>query len=86
MSKKVDPELVTTGPYRSIRHPIYSGILLATIGTAIAVSWYWWIVVVLGGCYFVYSALVEERNMASLFPDSYPRYKQTTKMLIPFVL
>ena len=33
MSQKVDPELVTTGPYRRVRHPIYSGIILAMIGT-----------------------------------------------------
>jgi protein-S-isoprenylcysteine O-methyltransferase Ste14 len=36
MSQKVDPGLVTAGPYRYIRHPIYSGIILAMIGTAIA--------------------------------------------------
>ena len=32
MSEKVDPELVTSGPYRRIRHPIYSGIVLAMVG------------------------------------------------------
>jgi protein-S-isoprenylcysteine O-methyltransferase Ste14 len=85
MSEKVDPELVTTGPYRTIRHPIYSGIILAMIGTAVAVSVYWLIAVVLLGAYFVYSAVMEERYMAELFPDAYPRYKQSTKMLVPFI-
>ena len=85
MSQKVDPELVTTGPYSSIRHPIYSGIILAMIGTTIAVSLYWLVAVVLTGAYFVYSAIVEERSMAGLFPDSYPEYKRSTKMLIPFI-
>ncbi len=42
MSQKADPELVTTGPYGKIRHPIYSGIILGMVGTAIAVSLYWW--------------------------------------------
>ncbi len=37
MSEKVDPDLVTTGPYRGVRHPIYSGIILAMAGTALAV-------------------------------------------------
>jgi protein-S-isoprenylcysteine O-methyltransferase Ste14 len=86
MSQKADPELVTTGPYRSIRHPIYSGIILAMIGTTIAVSLYWLAAVILLGAYFVYSAIVEERNMAQLFPGSYPQYKRSTKMLVPFIL
>jgi protein-S-isoprenylcysteine O-methyltransferase Ste14 len=85
MSEKVDPELVTTGPYRRVRHPIYSGIILAMIGTAIAVSWYWLLAVVLLGAYFVYSAVMEERYIAGLFPDTYPAYKRSTKMLVPFV-
>jgi protein-S-isoprenylcysteine O-methyltransferase Ste14 len=86
MSEKVDPELVTTGPYRQVRHPIYSGIILAMIGTTIAVSLYWLVGVLLLGAYFLYSAFVEERMMAGLFPDSYPEYKRSTKMLIPFIL
>jgi protein-S-isoprenylcysteine O-methyltransferase Ste14 len=85
MSEKVDPELVTTGPYHTIRHPIYSGIILAMVGTAVAVSVYWLIAVILVGAYFTYSAVMEERYMAGLFPDAYPRYKQSTKMLIPFI-
>jgi protein-S-isoprenylcysteine O-methyltransferase Ste14 len=85
MSEKADPELVTTGPYSTVRHPIYSGIILAMIGTTIAVSLYWLVAVVLLGAYFLYSAVMEERYMAGLFPDAYPRYKQSTKMLIPFI-
>jgi protein-S-isoprenylcysteine O-methyltransferase Ste14 len=85
MSQKADPELVTTGPYRSIRHPIYSGVILAMIGTTIAVSLSWLVwVVVLGAC-FAGSAIAEERFMAGRFPDSYPQYKRSTKMLIPFI-
>lgn len=85
MSQKVDPELVTGGPYGKVRHPIYSGIILAMVGTAIAVSWYWMIVAAVMGAYFVYSATVEERYMTGLFPEEYPAYKASTKMLIPFV-
>ena len=85
MSQKADPELVTTGPYRSIRHPIYSGIILAMIGTTIAASLYWLVAVVLIGAYFTFSAITEERFMASSFPETYPEYKRSTKMLIPFV-
>ncbi len=85
MSRKVDPELVTTGPYRTIRHPIYTGIILAMVGTTIAVSLYWLIAVAVLGAYFISSAVVEERNMAELFPSTYPDYKHSTKMLIPFI-
>jgi protein-S-isoprenylcysteine O-methyltransferase Ste14 len=86
MSQKVDPELVTSGPYSRVRHPIYSGIILAMIGTTIAVSLYWLVAVVLLGAYFLYSAIMEERSMARLFPDTYPEYKRPTKMLIPFII
>jgi protein-S-isoprenylcysteine O-methyltransferase Ste14 len=86
MSEKVDPELVTIGPYRRVRHPIYSGILLGMAGTAVALGWYWLIAVGVLGAYFVYSAVNEERYMTGLFPDAYPAYKRSTKMLIPFVL
>ena len=86
MTEKADPELVTTGPYSTIRHPIYSGIILAMIGTAVAVSLYWLIAVIVVGGYFLYSATMEERYMAGRFPEAYPPYKQATKMLVPFVV
>jgi protein-S-isoprenylcysteine O-methyltransferase Ste14 len=86
MTEKEDPELVTSGPYHTVRHPIYSGIILAMIGTAVAASLYWLIAVALIGGYFIYSAVMEERRMATVFPDTYPAYKQSTKMLIPFIL
>jgi len=85
MSEKVDPELVTTGPYGTIRHPIYSGIILAMVGTAVAVNWYWLIAVGLAATYFVYSASMEERYLVKRLPDSYPAYKRSTRMLVPFV-
>ena len=85
MTEKVDPDLITTGPYRRVRHPIYSGIILAMIGTTIAVSLYWLIAVVLIGVYFVFSAFSEERFMVTRFPDAYPRYQESTKMLVPYI-
>jgi protein-S-isoprenylcysteine O-methyltransferase Ste14 len=85
MSKKDQPELVTSGPYRLVRHPIYSGILLAGAGTAVALSWIWLIALALAAVYFIYSATVEERYLTEQFPDTYPRYKSSTKMLVPFI-
>ena len=86
MSQKNEPELVASGPYRLVRHPIYAGILIAGIGTAVGLSWAWLIAVALAGAYFVYSATVEEHNLARQLPDIYPAYRRSTKMLVPFVL
>jgi protein-S-isoprenylcysteine O-methyltransferase Ste14 len=85
MSQKNEPELVNSGPYRLVRHPIYSGILVAGVGTAVALNWAWLIAVALAGVYFVYSATVEERNLAKQFPDTYPGYRRSTKMFVPFI-
>jgi protein-S-isoprenylcysteine O-methyltransferase Ste14 len=51
----------------------------------VALSWQWLLAVVLAAIYFVYSATVEERYMTEQFPDTYPSYKRSTKMLVPFV-
>ncbi|MGO9456736.1 MAG: methyltransferase family protein [Acidimicrobiales bacterium] len=85
MTRKVEPELVTSGPYQLVRHPIYSGIMCAGVGTALALSWQWLIAVALAGIYFIYGATVEERFMTEQFPDTYVAYKRATKMLVPFI-
>jgi protein-S-isoprenylcysteine O-methyltransferase Ste14 len=86
MTQKDEPELVTSGPYHLVRHPIYSGILVALVGSAVGLSWLWLIATVLAGFYFLYSATVEERYLTEQFPDAYPVYKRSTKMLVPFIL
>lgn len=86
MSRKKEPQLVTTGPYRLVRHPIYTGILTAGVGTAIALGWTWLVAVGLIGTYFVYSAVVEERTLVRQLPESYPAYQHATKMMVPFLL
>ncbi|HVS79753.1 MAG TPA: isoprenylcysteine carboxylmethyltransferase family protein [Candidatus Paceibacterota bacterium] len=86
MSIKEKPDLVTTGPYTYVRHPIYTGMLLALAGSAIVGGqWEWLVPAALFAAYFVYSAKVEEKNMSKIFPDQYPEYKKRSKMLIPFV-
>lgn len=85
MTRKDTPELVTSGPYRLVRHPIYSGILIAGAGTATALSWRWLIAVALAAVYFLYSATVEERYLGEEFPDDYPAYRRSTKKLVPFL-
>jgi protein-S-isoprenylcysteine O-methyltransferase Ste14 len=86
MTQRAEPELVTSGPYRFVRHPIYTGLLLAMVGTALATSLVGLAIVVLLGAFFYFSASVEERNLTATFPTAYPEYRRGTKMLIPFVL
>jgi len=85
MTQKEEPELVTTGPYGIVRHPIYAGILAAGVGSAVALSWWWLTAVGLACIYFLYSATVEERYMSERFPVEYPVYLRSTKILVPFV-
>jgi protein-S-isoprenylcysteine O-methyltransferase Ste14 len=68
MSRKEQPELVTSGPYAFIRHPIYTGLILALIPV---------------GAYFIYSARREETVMLQLFPEQYAAYMARTGMLAP---
>ncbi len=86
MSRKEKPELVTTGPYATIRHPIYTGILLAVLGSAIGQSIFWTRALVLLAPYFIYGAWREEKLMTEQFPDQYHAYVKRTKMLLPFIV
>lgn len=84
-SIKEGHELVTSGPYRFVRHPIYSGILLALLGTALASGVAWWIALALLCPVFAYRIKAEERLMLTQFPSEYAEYRAGTNALIPFV-
>jgi protein-S-isoprenylcysteine O-methyltransferase Ste14 len=86
MSIKENPDLVTTGPYAYVRHPIYTGVLLAILGSAFVAGLIWSVVLLVGAMYFIYAATQEEKLMLNEFPEKYPTYEARTKMLIPFIL
>ena len=86
MTEKAEPELVTSGPYRIVRHPIYSGLLLALVGTSLVNNLIGLIIAAVVGVYFYYAAKTEEKNLTAAFPKAYPAYKRATKMLIPYIL
>lgn len=80
-------ELIRTGPYALVRHPIYTGVLLMIIGTMIFIGRSEGIILVavaIAGLWIKLRA--EERLMTTHFPTEYPAYKALTKALIPFVL
>jgi len=85
MTQAENPELVTTGPYHFVRHPIYTGLILGMVGTTLAITLFGLIAVLVLAGYFIYSAVSEERYLTKVFPDAYPEYKRRSKMLIPFV-
>jgi protein-S-isoprenylcysteine O-methyltransferase len=86
VSIKKEPELVTSGPYRYVRHPIYAGGLAAAFGSAIVCGGAWIFLLVILGAIFLYRVGAEDRLMEQQFPNEYPAYKKRTKALIPFVL
>ena len=83
MSQKEQPELVTSGPYAHLRHPIYTGLILAMLGSALGVNVFWLVLLVPVGAYFILSAQREETVMLQLFPEQYAAYVARTGMLAP---
>jgi protein-S-isoprenylcysteine O-methyltransferase Ste14 len=82
---KQDHSLIRTGPYRYVRHPIYSGLLLALLGTAVTLGeWRGLVAFVLAFLAFAYKSRVEEARMRETFPD-YASYSRETAALIPLV-
>lgn len=85
MSLRQGHELVTSGPYAYVRHPIYTGLMLAMIGSAVTEGLLWLLLFAFYFAYFLVGARTEEKMMVAQFPDAYPAYRRRTKMLIPFV-
>lgn len=80
-------ELVQSGPYRFVRHPIYTGILLAIFGTSIASGKVGDLVLILAITLMLIVKLrLEESLMQQQFAEKYTEYRNRTKALIPFFL
>src|SRR3984893_16917829 len=81
---KEDHHLIRTGPYTHLRHPIYSGLILATIGSAFVIDeWR----CVLGICLvltgYCLKAINEETMLSQQFGDTFDEHRKHTGFLIP---
>jgi protein-S-isoprenylcysteine O-methyltransferase Ste14 len=84
---KENHELIVRGPYRLVRHPIYTGLLTMVMATAIQQGHIGGIL----GLILIFVSLWiksshEEEVMRKQFPEQYPAYRQRVKRIIPFVL
>jgi len=84
---KAGHELVATGPYAMARHPIYTGLVTASFGTALAIGEmrciFGFVIIVLA---LMIKMSQEERLMLQTFPQAYPEYRRRVKALIPGLL
>lgn len=84
---KAGHRLIRSGPYALARHPIYTGILLAVIGTAVAVDdWAGVIAILIVAETFVRKLRIEERWLTEEFGDDYRAYQRDVRALIPGVV
>jgi protein-S-isoprenylcysteine O-methyltransferase Ste14 len=78
-------ELIRSGPYRYVRHPIYTGILTGVLGTAMCSGT---LRAALGlaiiSAAFIVKLRAEERFMRQTFPDQYEKFSEEVPALVPF--
>ena len=80
-------ELIRSGPYALARHPIYTGMSLAFVGTAVAIGdWRAFIAAAIAIASFIYKLRLEERLMRETFGAEYDAYAGRVKALVPFLV
>jgi len=83
-----DHRVVTRGPYRLVRHPSYTGVLITFIGLGLAVQSLGGLLVLLGvfSLSYGYRIRVEEKTLLSELGPDYASYMRRTKRLVPFII
>jgi protein-S-isoprenylcysteine O-methyltransferase Ste14 len=80
-------ELIVSGPYRFVRHPIYSGLLLAFVGSALArAQWRGVLAVAIVFCALWRKSRIEEQRMHQQFGTAYEQYASRVRALVPYVV
>jgi protein-S-isoprenylcysteine O-methyltransferase Ste14 len=83
---KQSHELIRSGPYRWVRHPIYTGLLLALLGSALTIGQWRGLVAFMIACVTLWAqSRVEERYMTETFGDRYRKYQHEVPALVPFM-
>lgn len=83
---KQNHTLVRSGPYRIVRHPIYTGLLVALLGTAIAVGEVRGFAgLLLAAIAWKIKSMTEEAFMLQQFGEQYTRYRREVKALVPYL-
>jgi protein-S-isoprenylcysteine O-methyltransferase Ste14 len=83
---KQDHTLIQTGPYAFVRHPIYSGLLLALLGTAVAYGQLGYFLAAAVATFALWiKSRLEERLMIEQFGSQYSDYRARVKAFIPWV-
>ena len=80
-------DLVKKGPYKIIRHPIYSGVIVMMIGSSVIIGniiCFIWLIFCFFGLFK--KSKQEEELLVSKFGEDYEQYKKETKMIIPYIL
>ncbi len=82
-----DHELVERGPFHMVRHPSYTGVLLAFAGLALTLgNWAVLLVILVPiGAAFIHRMNVEENALSSALGPQYTDYMRRTKRLVPFI-
>lgn len=83
-TRREAPGVITTGVFRIVRHPIYTGAILfylaAILSTLSLVTMAFWLVIV---AFYIYISRYEERILAEAFGNDYLEYRKKTGMLFP---
>jgi len=83
---KQDHTLVSSGPYRIVRHPIYTGLLIALSGTAIVLGELrCFLGVLIAAIAWKYKSINEEAFMVQKFGEQYTQYRTQVKGLVPYI-
>lgn len=87
IATRADHQLVRSGPYRWLRHPLYTGMIGMFVGTAmVSGEWHALVGLVIGVFAYCRKIRLEERHLGGVFGEEYERYRRESWALIPGIV